>query len=396
MNTERLINTERQINTERKHLRTDRGGAGRRSRRAGLLVAIVSLALVALACSSAPPATAGQRDGVGTRSVSVELTGSTTYANSGQVTSGSAGVTYDSSSSVTSFEGTVTIDGNAGGDATVTFDLDQVLGAYNGTVRVQDPSAGIDVTVQHTAVPVAFDADGDASASAQSGGAAIDWSIVTDDATGLEPALDVLHDAEDDFCVEAQRILSGLDATDLPDAAVGNTVHDSRASFGSSKASLDPLAVQTWSDTDQVDTAAGNNVAISHRISCKTRAADHLATIGLPVGAVEQCSVLSQRSVELARAEMTPAELAAYDGSGTPVVFGPDRLAGTGSEYLTPFADEILGAGVLEVRAGSLRTDWEDPAYALLPDTIRGVHYCTVWSPAWAYWWMTEGGIAPV
>ena len=364
--------------------------------RTGLATVVAALALVAMACAGAPPATPGQRDGVGTRELEVALSGAASYGNQGAIDSGGLEITYDNASGVTSLEGSVTIPGVSGGEARVTFDLDEALGTYSGPVRVQDPGAGVDTTVEHFATSLAFDADGDASGSAESGGVRLTWSVETIDATVLEPALDELHDEEDTFCVDAQRSLAGVDEADLPDGAIANTVHTSRAAFGSSKASLSPLAVQTWSDTAQVDSAAGNNLAISHRISCKTRAADHLATTGVPVGASQQCSVLTQRSIELARSRMSAQELADYDASGRQVVLVGDRMAGTGSEYLTPFNDERIVGDTLEVQAGSLRTDWEDPAYVLFPDTIRGVHYCTVWSPAWAYWWMTEGAFQPV
>ena len=45
----------------------------------------------------------------------------------------------------------------------------------------------------------------------------------------------------------------------------------------------------------------------------------------------------------------------------------------------------------VELTAGSLLVSWSDPANQLLSPEIRGVHYCTVWAPTWAYWWMTEG-----
>lgn len=353
-----------------------------------LLAAVV---LIGSACSTAPPAGPGQVLGIGERHIDVQLSGAVSYSNSAAVTSGAAVVTYDSGSGVTELSGSLTTPGVSGGAATVTFDIEEVLGKYSGSVRVQDPTVGVDVSVQHVLAPVSFDAEGDAEGTATSGGIRIDWSIETAEASGVEPAYDALDAAEAGFCQDAQRRLSGLDDSQLEDSEIANTVHNTRAAFGGSKASLVPLGVQTWAEPEQVDTAAGNNLVISHRISCKTRAADHLATLGLPVGAPQQCSVLTERSMELARAQMTPAEIAAYDSAGRQVVTVADRLVGTGSEYLTPFADERQVGDTLEVRAGSLRTDWNDPAYALLPDTIRGVHYCTAWSPTWAYWWMTEG-----
>ena len=73
----------------------------------------------------------------------------------------------------------------------------------------------------------------------------------------------------------------------------------------------------------------------------------------------------------------------------------PDVLAPAGPVWLAPFADEVVNGNTLEVTASALRVDWTDPNYFALPENFRGVHYCTVWSPAWAYWWMTVGAFQP-
>ena len=88
---------------------------------------------------------------------------------------------------------------------------------------------------------------------------------------------------------------------------------------------------------------------------------------------------------------MTPAERDAYDTTGKQLSLRADRQAGTGNEYLTPFNGEVDTGTELELTAGSLLVSWSDPANQLLSPEIRGVHYCTVWAPTWAYWWMTEG-----
>ena len=367
-------------------------GRPRRRGRLGLLAAVLALTgLLGAACSTAPEARSGQRSGVGQRVLTVELTGGTTYANSGIVESGAVRVAYDSGSGVTSLKGTVGIPGLAGGTASVAFNLAESLGKYSGTVSVNDPAAGVARSVTHNLVPLAFDNDGDSSGAATSGGVTLAWSLGTVPATGLEPELDALSAAESTFCQEAQRDLVGLDESTLPAASIGNTVHSSRAAFGGSKAVFSPLAVQTWSEVDMATTTAGNTVALSHRISCKTRSSDHLATAGYPTAPDAACSTLTERSLELAREKMTPAQRTAYDTTGTQLSLRPDRNESTGNDYLTPIVDEVDNGTTLEVTAHALKVDWTDPAYQLLPDTIRGVHYCTVWAPAWAYWWMTEG-----
>ena len=92
------------------------------------------------------------------------------------------------------------------------------------------------------------------------------------------------------------------------------------------------------------------------------------------------CSALNQRSIDLALARMTPAQ---RDAVAVPAL-GADVVRQTGVEWTTPLPDASEFDGTT-LRAHALRVDWTDPAFALVPDTIRGVHYCTVWSPAYAY-----------
>ena len=363
-----------------------------KQRRTWLVLAVISAAaMLAAGCSSPTATTPGSRSGVGTRSVSVTLSGGATYSHTATITGGAARVTYTNGNGVDALAGTVSFPGSAGGTATMTFALTSSALGFAGTVSVTDPSVGISSVVDHTGATVAVNGDGDASASASSGGVTMSWSLATTPAPGLEPELDALSAQEGTFCQDAQQRLPGLTEAELPLASIANVLHTSRGVFGSSKAVLAPLQVQTWGEADMATTADGNTVAITHRISCKTRSADHLATTGLPTSPDLQCKVLTERSLDLAWAELTPAEQTAYTTSGRQAVAAADRVEQTGVEWLTSFQDEVASGNTLQVTGHALRVDWTDPTYAAFPDTIRGVHYCTVWSPAWAYWWLTVG-----
>jgi hypothetical protein len=360
-----------------------------------LALLIFGVTLIGVACSPPAVTTSGTRSGVGTRTIEVDLTGSVSYSHAAQITGGSVGVTYTGSNGVDSLTGTVSFAGRNGGTATATFDLRAAGGAYSGSVRVVDPSASVSRTVVHTLVPVGFDGDGDASGTASAGGVGISWRIDTDDAPGLEPVYDALSAAEDGFCADAQQRLAGLEESEVPLGSIGETVHASRGAFGSSKASLTPLETHAWAEAGMVTTESGNTIAISRRISCKTRSADHLATLGVGTAPVDlACSALNQRSLDLAWAALTPAQRAAHDSSGTPLALAADVVEQTGVEWLTPLQDLTVSAGAASLRAHALLVRWNDPAYQLFPETIRGVHYCTVWSPAQAYWWYTVGAFA--
>ncbi len=370
----------------------------RRSIRKRLLTAAAvlgSLAALSAACAGpapapapAPPPAEGH---VGTRQIAVQLSGATTYSVTANVDSGRL-VSRWNGASVATLSGTVGFQG-AGGPASATFDLTRVGSAYDGTVSVSDPGAGVAETITHTQVALTFNGDGDANTVAVDGGTQLVWSTDTLQADGLVPALDVLTSQEAEFCVGAQRSLVGVDTVELP--TVVNTNHTDRDAFVISKVDYGPLGVHTWTDPDMATTAAGETVAITHRISCKTSSADKLDSLGVSTSPDLECSTLTASSIAAARLQMTPAELAAYDTTGRQVSLQPDVLAPAGPVWLAPFADEVVNGAQLDVTAAALRVDWTDPNYFVLPENFRGVHYCTVWSPAWAYWWMTVGAFIP-
>ena len=242
---------------------------------------------------------------------------------------------------------------------------------------------------------ITFDDEADASATATDGANSLTWAVSTARADGLVPALDRLTVQEAGFCREAQRQIVGLDATTLPDAQVTQVANRSRSTFVSAKVVPSPLSVQEWTQPDMATTAGGQTVAIAHRISCKMASADRLASLGLPTSPDLECATQNTRAMAAARAEMTQAERDAYDASGRHVLLTADRLGVAGPDWLSWVDDEHVVPGGLELTAGALRVDLNDPAYAGLPDNVRGVHYCTTWTPAWAYWWMTSGAFQP-
>jgi hypothetical protein len=359
----------------------------------GLTAGLAALALVSAACAPPEPAPAAPpaEGHVGTRQVSINLSGPTTYTVAAEVDSGRL-VSRWNGASVSTLSGTVGFAGT-GGPASVTFDLSRVGSAYDGTVSVSDPGAGVAETITHSQVPISFNGDGDSNAVVADGSAQLVWRTDTLQADGLVPELDALTSQEADFCVDGQRSLVGVDEVSLP--TVVNTNHTDRDAFVASKVDYAPLGVHAWTDPDMATTAAGETVAITHRISCKTSSADKLDSLGVPTSPDLECSTLTAGSIAAARDQMTPAELAAYDTTGRQVSLQADLLAPAGPVWLAPFADEVIDGSQLDVTAAALRVDWTDPNYFVLPESFRGVHYCTVWSPAWAYWWMTVGAFAP-
>jgi len=368
------------------------GSSGSRAVRVGLvLAAFAGLTLACAPTPTNPPVTPpGPVAGIGQRQITIDLSGASSYHNTADVTGGSLHATYDGDR-IVALDGTVEFAGATSGTASATFSLTGGPTRYTGEVAVLDAAAGIDTSVAHDEVVVTFDDDADGSATASAGGTTIAWSVDTAAATGLEPTLDSLAAGESDFCRDSQRSLLGLDGSELPDAAISTVLHQSRGGFVLSKPSTTPLTVHAWAEPDMATTAAGNTVTLSHRLSCKTKDAASMALAGHPSTDNASCTTLIDRSLDIARSAMTPTQQARFDAEGRQVVTRPDRMAVAGPDWLAPFDDEVLVGDTVELTSSALLVELDDPAYAALPESFRGTHYCTVWSPAWSYWWMTEG-----
>jgi len=357
------------------------------------LAVVALLAIVATSCSGATPSGVASRTGTGNRNLTISVTGASTYAVAAPVTSGAVRVRYTGSNTVDLITGAGTYsDGVNSG--TFGVNLAATGMAFNGAITVT-PTAAPGFSVAFNFATISIDGDGDFTATSSSGGVTLQFAITTYNVPGLEANYDTLSALESDFCAKAQQSLAGLDPLQVPLAAIANVNHTTRTAFGGSKAILSPLTTQTWGDADEVDSAAGNNLAITGDLSCKTRSADHLATTGVTTGGTDaQCSTLNASALASATALLTPAEAVAYAGSGHPISLAPDKVDASGIEWLTPITSVQYGTGPggsTVVTAHALLVLWNDPTYAIFPDTIRGVHYCTVKSPSWFYWYLTEG-----
>jgi hypothetical protein len=354
-------------------------------------VVVGIIAVVAAACTPGAPAPAGSRAGVGQVTLTYSLAdpGGGTVSGSGLVDAGSTSVTYTSASTVAAHRGTVGVAGT-----TLQINLDATGMVYNGFVRLTRPSV-VDRVLNATFATVAFDGDGDSSATITDQGWTLTWSLTTSPASGLEPTYDALTATEGTYCQDAQQRLAGLSNAEVPLASIGNTSYAARSQFAASKATLAPLAVQTWSEPGMVTTADGNVVSLTKQISCKSRNGDHVATTGVSTLPEDnQCIVLTQRSLDLAWAELTPTQQTAFAASGVSIAPGSDIIRSTGAEWTTPIPDSTIIGSAVTINAHALQTRWNDPAFAIFPDTIRGVHYCTTWAPAYAYWWYTVGAFS--
>lgn len=365
--------------TDHSLVRTPPGRLRRRSRL--VAVALAAIPLAASACApgvgTSPSAQGGQ---LTTRTITVASGTYSATAATGVANGGLEGfaLDYNSSSAVIGVTGALSY----GAGASLALDLTAGVFGMAGTATLVDPSAPISTSVSGTASSFTADDHGNVSGSISDGITTISFATSSPAANvGSAPALEALLATEADYCAEAQQTIAGLDTAEVPVSSIVNTRETPRAAFAGSKSIVSPLTVRTWTDTIDVESSAGQLVTISKHISCKMRSADHIATTGVTTAASDApCSALNQRSIDLALAQMTPAEQAAV----VLPVLGGDVVRQTGVDWTTPLPGGVEFDGTT-LLAHALQVNWNDPAFAIFPDTIRGVHYCTVWSPAYAY-----------
>ncbi len=356
------------------------------------ILATAILATALTACAPGVPTTAtGLAGTLTTRTVDIVVANGASVSGA-PASPGSDGggivIGYDSSSKVVSARGSLGVEPIGAVPGLLRLDVSATPIGMSGLVSVE--LAG--TTTSATGVLSSFTADdhGDVSGVLAVGATSISFATHSSAlAPGTDPVVESLLAEEEDFCADAQQRLAGLDPGEVPIASIVNTHESPRSAFAASKSTLQPLTTRTWTDTVDIS-RGGDHRTISRHVSCKTRSADHLATTGVATSTVDtQCAALNQRSIDLATAAMTAGELA---GATLPTL-GSDVVRQTGVEWTTPLADSAEYDGTT-LRAHALLVRWTDPAFALAPDTIRGVHYCTVWSPVYAYSVLT-GSAAP-
>ena len=349
-------------------------------------------ALLVTGCTVGAGSGPGTLSAVGNRTVSLTTAGNLAPTNltNVPVVAGNLAIEYNSDSKVASVHGTIEFQPTSTASGWATVDLTANLFGYEGSVVVGGDIAQ-SASVSVNAGSVSADDDGDVSVTVDDGTTSIALSTVTNSATGIEAAYDALIGSESSWCREAQQTLSGQTEAQLPLASLANTTHSSRSAFGSSKALITPLTTQTWVEKTGVDTAEGHNLVISKQMNCKTRSADHLAASGYPSGTPTTCGALASKALDTAWAALTQVQRDAFTATGVTLGVGGDVYASAGVEWLTPIPSHTVNATTVTQLPHALAVGWNDPSYQFLADSIRGVHYCTTWSPAYAYWWYTKG-----
>jgi hypothetical protein len=180
--------------------------------------------------------------------------------------------------------------------------------------------------------------------------------------------------APEDFCAEAQRILTG---TRLP---IANETSADLPAFIKSKPTIDPLS------TTELHTAG-------QMISCKLLTAPNLnQTYGKGSATRDvQCQALNAATLRRVVAEIPPAEIPELALDPRRIVLDEDLLAPLGPVWLRTPQRVYLDGPVLHLQASAVRAEIDDPALKSAPASVKGTRNCHVIAPEYLARIVREG-----
>jgi hypothetical protein len=227
--------------------------------------------------------------------------------------------------------------------------------------------------------------------------ATVIWMAGCDAETDVDERFAAAEELTQTWCVESQRVVAGFDEATLGDDMILNDVYEVRDDWSSRKSQVigdaDPpveirVYIEPYCDAER---PAPND--LSERILCKMPNQDRISQIVeiTPSSAPGTCKSRNEAAFAWALDQLTPAELAAYELEGHEVRFLEDEVVGTGGEWLGLTAYfELADDGVYELTSPSLQSAFnpDDPD----PQTLEGVHYCKLLTPAQALYWVLHRG----
>lgn len=179
------------------------------------------------------------------------------------------------------------------------------------------------------------------------------------------------------FCREVQRLL-------VPTALeITNIIEPDFEAFKLSKPKAEPLTTHQFLAPPRADGL--------RQLSCKTKSADHLRAVHGPLTAAAPPSpsqpALHCRNVHRAMVlalwrEASAAQRAAATHPPHRIMLEADLAYLTGSSWVQSAASaDTDDDGRLYLRAARLFAAWEDWRWKMLPETLRGNHYCHLIAP---------------
>lgn len=186
-----------------------------------------------------------------------------------------------------------------------------------------------------------------------------------------------LGQSHDRFCADVQQLLV---PTDLE---IINRIEPDFEAFKQSKPKADPLTLHQFLSPVRADGL--------RQLSCKTKSADHLravhgaAAAAAPPSAsqpAESCRAVHRAMVRTIWRGLSPTERDTARFPPHHIMLDSDLAYLTGSSWVQSPAQAYLGQGDrLHLRAVRLFAGWEDWRWKVLPETLRGNHYCHLIAP---------------
>lgn len=175
------------------------------------------------------------------------------------------------------------------------------------------------------------------------------------------------------FCTQVQKLLEG---TALESR---NVIHTDYDAFTDSKPDVKPLT------THQFLQMSDGSSPMPLRLSCKLKSADHIEAVYGANSASAQprmCRDAHQQMVLAVWASMTRAEMLRAKFNPDTVMLDGDDIRFVGPGWIAPYESYYVGEkGRLHLRAKSLNPTWNDWRWKIMPERLRGTHYCHLVAP---------------
>jgi hypothetical protein len=219
-----------------------------------------------------------------------------------------------------------------------------------------------------------------------------------DDIIEVDERFEAAAELTQTWCVESQRVVAGFDAATLTDAMILNDVYEEADHWSSQKSQVKadedpPVEIRVYVEPFcDVERPAPDD--LSERILCKMPNQDRISDILeiTPANEPGTCKSRNEAAFQWALDQLTPAERSAYESDGHPVTFLEDEVVGSGAAWLNLTANFELSADgeSYEIGSPSLQSEYvPDPDD---PQTLAGVHYCKLVTPAQALYWVLHRG----
>ena len=178
----------------------------------------------------------------------------------------------------------------------------------------------------------------------------------------------------DTFCTEIQTSIMG---NTIP---AQNIVHSDKETFVLSKASIDPLRNEQFTELGEDNRP--------RMVSCKMKTHDHIREFYGETATSEEprsCEAINRENMAAVIASLSDTESEQRVIADEQIVFDDDLTEFMGVNWLKPFDMAYRGEdGHLHIQSKGLRVDWTSLIFKLVPERFRGALYCHLIAPEYA------------